>query len=145
MKRLCDLYIQHAGLIGAIFCVIPTLVWFIGMFLTVPFREVYLLRLGLCLVFGSGIAAYLNRYGVEAWLCKHRSASGPATIIDGVLIGAAVGIGSALLPTLTVFIETNHPEAAKTFVIISYLSVILVGMVIGGILAAIARKYVSRN
>ena len=145
MKRLCDLYIRHAGLIGAIFCVIPTLVWFTGMFLTVPFREVYLLRLGLCLVFGSAIAAYLNRYGVETWLCKHRSVSGPATIIDGVLIGAAVGIGSALLPTLTVFIRTNHPEAAKTFVIISCLSVILVGVVIGGILAAIARKYVSRN
>jgi DNA-binding transcriptional ArsR family regulator len=72
MKRLCDFYIQHAGLIGAIFCIIPTLAWFIGMFITIPFREVYLLRIGLCLVFGSAIAAYLNRYGVETWLCKHR-------------------------------------------------------------------------
>jgi hypothetical protein len=115
------------------------------MFLTIPFREVYLLRLGLCLVFGSAIAAYLNRYGVETWLCKHHNVSGPATIIDGVLIGAAVGIGSALLPTLTVFIRTNHPETAKTFVIIGYLSVIFVGAVIGGVLAAIGRKYVSRN
>jgi hypothetical protein len=145
MKRLCDLYIRHAGLIGAIFCIIPTLVWFIGMFLTIPFREVYLLRMGLCLIIGSAIAAYLNRYGVETWLCRHRSAGGPATIVDGILIGAAVGIGSALLPALTSFIKTNHPEEAKTFVIISYLSVIIVGSVIGGILAAIGRKYLSRN
>jgi len=145
MKRLCDLYIRHAGLIGAIFCIIPTLVWFIGMFLTIPFREVYLLRMGLCLVIGSSIAAYLNRYGVESWLCRHRSSSGPATIVDGILIGAAVGIGSALLPALTALIRTNHPEEAKTFIIISYLSVILVGAVIGGVLAVIARKYVSRN
>lgn len=145
MKRLCDLYIRHAGLIGAIFCIIPTLVWFVGMFVSIPFREVYVLRMGLCLVFGSAIAAYLNRYGVETWLCKHRSNSGPATIVDGILIGAAVGIGSALLPALTVFIRTNHPEEAKTFVIISYLSVIIVGSVFGGILAAIGRKYISRN
>jgi hypothetical protein len=145
MKRLCDLYIHYAGLIGAIFCIIPTLVWFIGMFVTIPFREVYLLRLGLCLVIGSAIAAYLNRYGVETWLCKHRSSSGPASIGDGILIGAAVGLGSALLPALTSLIKTNHPEKAKTFIIISYLSVIIIGSVIGGILAAIARKYVSRN
>jgi hypothetical protein len=145
MKRLCDFYIRHAGWIGACFCAIPTLVWFIATFLSVPFREVYLLRMGLCLVFGSAIAAYLNRYGVEIWLCKHRSASGPATILDGGLVGAAVGMGSALLPTLTVFIRTNHPEMAKTFVIVSYLSVTLAGAVIGGALAVIARKYVDRT
>ena len=93
MKRLCDLYIRHAGWIGAIFCAVPTLVWFVAMLISIPFREVYLLRLGLCLVVGCPIAAYLNRYGVNAWLCKHRSQTGPATTIDGVLVGAAIGIG----------------------------------------------------
>ena len=112
MKRVCGFYIQHAGLIGAIYCAIPTIIWFITTLLFVPFREVYLLRLGLCLVLGCTIAAYLNRYGVEIWLCKHRSVNGPATVIDGILIGAAIGIGSALLPTLTVLISSSNLERA---------------------------------
>jgi len=144
MERLCDLYIRHAGWIGAIFCAVPVLVWFAALLLSIPFRDVYLLRLGLCLAVGSPIAAYLNRYGVSAWLCKHRGQSGPATVVDGVLVGAAIGIGSALLPVLTALISTNHPEAAKTFVIVSYLSVTLVGAIMGAVLAAIGRKYVDR-
>ena len=144
MKRLCEFYIRHAGWIGAIFCAVPTLVWFGAMLLCIPFREVYLVRLGLCLAVGCPIAAYLNRYGVNAWLCKHRSPDGPATITDGMLIGAAIGIGSALLPALSALIRTNHPEAAKTFVIVSYVSVALVGLVLGEVLAAIGRRYVDR-
>jgi MFS family permease len=145
MKRLCDLYIRNAGWIGAIFCAVPTIVWFAAMLLSIPFREVYLLRLGLCLAVGCPIAAYLNSYGVNAWLRKHRSQGGPATIVDGVLVGAAIGIGSALLPVLTALISTNHPEAAKTFIIVSYLSVTLVGAVMGAVLALVARKYVDRT
>ncbi len=144
MKRLCDLYIRHAGLIGAAYCAIPALVWIIATSLFVGFREVYLLRLGLCLTFGCAIAAYLNRYGVNAWLCKHRSVNGPATVSDGALIGAAIGIGSALLPTLSALIRTNHPEMAKTFIIVTYLSTTLVGASMGSALAAIGRKYIDR-
>ncbi len=144
MKRLCELYIRHAGWIGAGFCAVPSLVTFIIVLLSIPFRGVYVLRVALCVVFGSVIAAYLNRYGVDTWLCKHRSAGGPATIADGALVGAAIGIGSALLPTLTVFIRTNHPETAKTFVIVTYLAVTAAGAIIGTVLAAVARKYVDR-
>lgn len=144
MKRLCEFYIRHAGLIGLLFYAIPTLIGFMVLLLSAPFREVYLLRMGLSLVFGSAIAAYLNRYGVEIWLCKHQSNNGPATIVDGILIGAAIGLGMVLLPTLSIFIKTNHPEAAKTFVIASYLLVTLFGAIIGGILAAIGRKYINR-
>ena len=144
MKRLCELYIRHAGWIGAGFCAVPSLVTFIIVLLSIPFRGVYVLRVALCVVFGSVIAAYLNRYGVDMWLCKHRSAGGPATIADGALVGAAIGIGSALLPTLTVFIRTNHPETAKTFVIVTYLAVTAAGAIIGTVLAAVARKYVDR-
>jgi hypothetical protein len=110
MQRLCDYYIRRAGLFGAIYCVIPSIGWFCGVVATAPFREVYLLRLGLCLSFGCAIAAYLNRYGLELWLTKHRSVDGPATIRDGALIGAAIGIGSALLPTLTALIKLITPR-----------------------------------
>ena len=79
MQRLCDYYIRHAGLFGAVYCGIPAVGWFLAVTATAPFREVYLLRLGLCLSFGCAIAAYLNRYGLELWLMKHRSANGPAT------------------------------------------------------------------
>lgn len=144
MKRLCDLYIRHAGWIGAVFCAVPALVWFTATLLLIPLREVYLLRLGLCLVVGCPIAAYLNRYGVNAWLFKHRSPGGPATVVDGVLVGAAIGLGSALLPVLSALIKSNHPEAAKTFIIVSYLSVTLVGAIMGAVLALIARKHVDR-
>lgn len=144
MKRLCDLYIRHAGWIGAGFCAFPALVWFVAVLLSVPFREVYLLRLGLCLAVGSPVAAFLNRYGVDAWICMHRSPRGPATVVDGILVGAAIGFGSALLPVLTVFLWTNHPEAAKTFAIVGYLSVTAAGAILGAVLAAIGRKYVDR-
>lgn len=144
MKRLCDFYIRRAGLIGAVYCAIPTLGWFIAALLSVPFREVYLLRLILCLVFGCAIASYLNRYGVEIWLCKHHSANGPATILDGALVGAAIGIGSALLPTLSALISSSHPEWAKTVVIVIYFSATSVGAVFGAVLATIARKYIDR-
>lgn len=144
MKRLCDFYIQRAGSIGVIYCAVPNLVWFVAALLSVPFREVYLLRLGLSLVVGCAITAYLNRYGVEIWLCKHHGANGPATVLDGVLVGAAVGLGSALLPTLSVLISSNHPELAKTVIIVTYLSATFVGGIFGMTLAAIARKYVDR-
>jgi len=143
MKRLCDLYIRYAGFIGVLFCAVPNLVWFIGGLFLVPFREVYLLRLLLSLVIGCPIAAYLNKYGVDIWLLKHRSAKGPATILDGSLVGAAIGIGCAFLPTLTVLIASNHIEIAKTVVIVTYLSAALIGAAFGSILATIARKYVN--
>jgi MFS family permease len=143
MKRLCDFYIQHAGLIGAVYCTVPNLVWFFAALLCVTFRGVYLLRLVLSLVVGCAIASYLNRYGVDTWLCKHRSANGPATILDGILVGAAIGVGSALFPTLTVLISSSDTEKAKTIIIITYISATFVGAVFGSVLAAIARKYVG--
>jgi hypothetical protein len=143
MKKLCDLYIRYAGFIGVLFCAVPNLAWFIGGLFLVPFREVYLLRLALSLAIGCPIAAYLNRYGVDIWLLKHRSTKGPATIFDGSLVGAAIGIGCALLPTLTIFIASNHVEIAKNLVIITYLSAAFIGVILGAILATIARKYVN--
>ena len=141
MKKLCDLYIKRAGWIGALHCAIPSLGWFVGVLLFVPFREVYLVRLVLCLAIGCPIGAYLNRYSVNQWLAKHHGASGPASVIDGILNGAAVGIGTALLPALTALISSNHLEMAKTFIIVSYIAAALLGGIIGGMVAAVGRKY----
>lgn len=143
MKKLCDLYIKRAGLVGVLHCALPSLGWFAGMLLFVPFREVYLVRLALCLVVGCPIGAYLNRYSVDMWLLKHYSDSGPARIFDGTLNGAAVGIGTALLPSLTSLISSNHPEMAKSFIIVSYLASAFVGGKIGTMVAAVGRKYLG--
>lgn len=141
MKKLCDLYIKRAGLIGVFHCALPSFCWFMGMLLFVPFREIYLVRLVLCLAVGCPIGAYLNRYSVDMWLLKHHSDSGPARIVDGTLNGAAVGFGTALLPALTSLISTNHPEMAKTFIIVSYVAAALLGGSIGSVFAAVGRKY----
>lgn len=143
MKYLCDFYIRHAGWIGAAYCAIPNLAWFLGTFVFVPFRTVYLLRLSLSLLVGCVISAYLNRYGVDTWLRKHRSNDGPATIIDGVIVGAAVGIGSALLPTLSALISSSSLEKAKTIIIITYLAATSIGAIFGAGLARIAQKYIE--
>ncbi|MGB5748933.1 MAG: hypothetical protein WBM69_18270 [Desulfobacterales bacterium] len=142
MKKLCDLYIKRAGLVGVLHCALPSLGWFVGMLLFVPFREVYIVRLALCLVVGCPIGAYLNRYSVDMWLVKHHSDSGPASIFNGILNGAAVGIGTALLPSLTSLIGSNHLEMAKSFIIVSYIASAFVGGIIGTMVAAVGRKYI---
>ena len=142
MKKLCDLYIKRAGLVGVFHCALPALCWFVSMLLFVPFREVYLVRLALCLVVGCPIGAYLNRYSVDMWLVKHHSGPGPTRIFDGILNGAAVGIGTALLPALTSLISSNHLEMAKTFIIVSYIAAALIGGIIGSMFAAVGRTYI---
>jgi len=143
MKNLCYLYIRNASLIGVNYCAIPSLAWFVAMIIFVPFRTVYILRLLLSLSFGCAIAAFLNRKGLMMWLAKHCSPMGPATVIDGTLIGASIGVGSALLPVLTCLILTNHPEMAKTFIIVVYLSSALVGGIFGSVFAVIGRKHIN--
>jgi hypothetical protein len=141
MKRLCEWYIRRARLIGAFYCWIPVLAWFGAMVFVVSFREVYLLRLALSLLLGGWIAARINDYGVRLWLMKHQSQEAPATVVDGILIGAGVGIGTTFLPPLTLLIATHHPEEAKLFIILSWAAGIVFGGVIGGLLAFIGRKY----
>lgn len=143
MEHLCDWYIRHAKLIGAFYCWIPTLAWFGAMMFAVSFREVYLLRLALSLLLGGWIAARVNDYGVRLWLIKHRSKEGPGTVVDGVLMGAGVGVGTTFLPPLTSLIATNHPEEAKLLIILSWSAGIVFGGLIGGMLASIGRKYLG--
>jgi len=145
MRRLCQVYIRRVKVIGVLYCAVPTLVWFLAVFATVPFRSVYVLRLGLSLVIGGWIGAQLNSFGLSLWLTKHRSQDGPATVADGALIGAAVGVGTALLPPLTGLIGTHHLEAAKSFIICSWTGAAVVGALVGSGLAVIGRRYIERE
>lgn len=145
MKKMCRLYIKRAGLVGIFHCAVPSIAWFAYVLIAVPFREVYLLRLALCLFIGCPIGACLNRHSIEMWLAKHCGDSGPANILDGVINGAAVGMGTALLPPLTALIGTNHQEMAKTFIIVSYVASACLGGLIGAMFAAIGREYAGRD
>lgn len=140
MKRLCDGYIRRVSTIGALYCAVPVIVWFAGMFAVIPFRSVYVLRLVLSLALGVPLAAYANRLGLQFWLTKHRSAEGPATVLDGVLVGLACGMGTALVPPLTSLIASHHWEEAKTCIIVMWLVAMAVGGVFGGTWASIGRR-----
>ena len=74
---------------------------------------------------------------MKIWLIKHRSTEGPATVVDGALIGAAVGVGIQILPALTGLIATNHPEEAKAVIIGVWLASIGIGALIGSVLASV--------
>ena len=145
MRRVCESYILHVKAIGALYCAVPAAAWFGFVIASAPYRQVYALRLVLSLIAGCWIGAQLNRFGLSLWLTKHRSQDGPGTILDGALIGAAIGIGTALLPPLTSLISTNHPELAKTFIIASWFGAAAAGAVIGGSLAAIGRRHIERT
>jgi len=144
MKIIAEFYLAHPKLIGSIYCAVPAALWFAFVLATVPFREVYLLRLALCLGIGCPIGAYLNKYFLELWILKHRSPAGPGKLGDGVLNGAAIGLGTALLPALTALISTNHPEEAKTFIIAVYLASAALGALVGGIVTVSGREFVER-
>lgn len=144
MKKIADFYVAHPKLIGAVYCAVPSVLWFAFVLATVPFREVYLLRLALCLGIGCPIGAYLNKYFLELWILKHRSPAGPGKLGDGVLNGAAIGLGTALLPALTSLISTHHLEEAKTFIIAVYLASAALGALIGGIVTVSGKDYVER-
>lgn len=144
-QKLADFYIRRAGLIGCLYGIIPVIVWFSYMFATLPFRDVYALRLVLSLVIAGSSGAYLNRYGLRFWLIKHNSRVGPATVLDGMFVGAAVGLGTALFTPLTSLIASNHIEEAKWFIIICWLLAGTIGFVWGGIVTAIGGKNIDRE
>jgi hypothetical protein len=145
MKKLCKFYVAKAELIGGLYCAIPTLLGFGIMFLVVPFREVYLLRLAIAVIIGAPVAAYLNRFGLSLWLIKHASPKGPATILDGILIGSSLGIAMAIIPSLTHLIASSNMDQAKTCIIVIWLSAGLLGAIMGGFVASLGIKYLDRQ
>jgi uncharacterized RDD family membrane protein YckC len=145
MKRFGDLYIRHARLVGALYCIVPALAWFVVGICLIPFREVYLLRLGLSVVVGGCVAAWVHEYGVKIWLVKHRSPEGPAGVVDGALIGAAVGFSTQILSALTSLIATNHPEDAKTIIIGAWLTSVAMGALVGSVMASVWGRQISTS
>jgi hypothetical protein len=145
MKKLCDLYVTKAGFIGALFCIVPTLIGFAVVFCVVPFRQVYLYRLAIAILVGGPTAAYLNRFGLSLWMYKHHSPKGPATALDGALIGWFLGMGMAVVPAFTHFIASNGMSGTKTIVIAIWFTAGVVGAIIGGTIGFIGAKYMDRQ
>ena len=144
MKKLCDLYIAKAGFIGALYCSVPTLIGFAVLFCVHPFREVYLYRLAIAILVGGPAAAYLNRFGLSLWLIKHASPRGPATALDGALIGSFLGMGMAVIPAFTHCIASSNLDQTKTVIIGIWLLGAGGGAIIGGILGLVGGKYLDR-
>jgi hypothetical protein len=145
MKKLCDLYVAKAGLIGALYCVVPTLIGFAFMFCVAPFRQVYLCRLAIAIVVGGPVAACLNRFGLSLWICKHASPKGPGTVLDGMLIGWFLGMGMAVVPAFVHFIASNGMSGTKTIVIAIWFIAGVLGAIIGGTLGFVGAKYLDRQ
>ena len=144
MKKLCDLYVARAGLIGALYCMVPTLIGYAIMFCVVPFREVYLVRLAVVLLLGAPVAAYLNRFGLSLWLIKHNSPKGPATVLDGSLIGSFLGMGMSVIPAFVHCIASNGMDGTKTVIICIWFLGGAAGAIIGAILGLVGCKYLDR-
>jgi hypothetical protein len=145
MKKLCDLYVAKAGLIGALYCIIPTLMGFAIGLTMVPFRQVYLVRLAVAILVGGPVAAWLNRFGLSLWMIKHNSPKGPATVLDGALIGWFLGMGMAVIPAFTHFISSNGMSDTKTLVIAIWFIAGGLGAIIGGLLGFVGAKYLDRQ
>lgn len=145
MKKLCDFYVARAELIGALYCIVPTLIGFGIMFCVVPFRSVYVLRLAIALFVGGPVAAWLNRFGLSLWMIKHASPRGPATILDGALIGWFLGMGMAVIPAFTHFIASNGMDGTKTIVLIIWFAAGAAGAILGTIIGSIGVKYLDRQ
>ena len=144
MKKLCDRYIARAGFIGALYVIVPTLIGFGILFCVRPFREVYLLRLAIALLVGGPVAAYLNRFGLSLWLIKHGSPKGPATILDGALIGWFLGMGMAVIPAFTHFISSTDLSYTRMSVLVIWILASATGLILGGTFGLIATKYLDR-
>lgn len=145
MKRFVEGYVRHARLIGALYSIVPTLAGFAIALLTRPFREVYLLRLVLALVLGGFLSAFLNRWAVGLFLAKHRSKDGPGTVLDGTVLGAGIGFGGALVPPLTTLIQSSHIEEAKWLVLSQWSVGLVVGGIVGTVLAAAMIRHADRS
>jgi hypothetical protein len=145
MKKLCDLYVAKAGLIGALYCIVPTLIGFAVVFCVAPFRQVYLYRLAIAILVGGPVAAWLNRFGLSLWMIKHTSSKGPATVLDGAVIGWFLGMGMSVIPAFTHFIASNGMDGTKTLVLAIWFIAGIVGAIIGGTLGLIGAKYLDRQ
>jgi len=144
MRRLCDIYIARAGFFGALFVIVPTVIGHAILYCVHPFRGVYLLRLAIAILVGGPVGAYLNRFGLSLWLLKHASANGPATVLDGALIGWFLGMGMAVIPAFTHFISSSDLSQTRTSVLAIWFLAGAVGAMLGSTMGLIGTKYLGR-
>lgn len=65
--------------------------------------------------------------------------------IDGFLIGSAIGFGMSILPALVNLIYSSGIEETKTLILIVWISATILGAIIGGTLALIAKSNLSQK
>ncbi len=145
MKRLAEFYVRHAGLIGFGYCAVPVLIWYVIQTFAIPFRDVYAVRFGISIIAGGTLAAMANRFGVSMWVAKHRSALGPATVLDGAFLGVTTGMAATIVPPFCALIASHHLEEAKTLIVSCWVAGIVLGAVVGACLAAAGRKHLDRG
>jgi hypothetical protein len=66
-------------------------------------------------------------------------------VLDGALIGAAVGFSMQVLPALTALIATNHPHEATAGILGVWLASIALGAIVGAMLARVWGRHVSTS
>ncbi len=115
------------------------------MFCVMPFRQVYLYRLAIVMLVGAPVAAWLNRFGLSLWIIKHTSPKGPATVLDGALIGWFLGMGMSVIPAFVHFIASNGMDGTKTIVITIWFLAGGAGAIIGSVLGLVGAKYLDRQ
>ena len=71
-------------------------------------------------------------------------AKGPATVLDGALIGWFLGMGMAVIPAFTHFIASNGMSGTKTIVIVIWFVAGLLGALLGAVLGWVGAKYLDR-
>jgi len=143
MKKIVRFYIKNPKLIGALFCIVPTCVLFAVDLKTMEYRQVYALRFAIAVILGGWLSGWLNKYGMELVLIKHGSKYGPATAKDGAIVGAGIGFGCALIPPATLLIESSNIELAKWTVMAIWLGGVLLGAVIGSLVAKVGLKRIQ--
>lgn len=104
----------------------------------------FLYRLAIAVLIGGPVAGYLNRFGLSLWLIKHASPKGPATTLDGILVGSLLGMGMAVIPAFTHCIASSDMNQTKTIIIGLWLLGAVGGAIIGGILGVVGGKHLDR-
>ena len=101
--------------------------------------------MAIAILVGGPVAAWLNRFGLSLWMIKHASPKGPATVLDGMLIGWFLGMGVAVIPAFVHFIASNGMDGTKTIVIAIWFLAGVVGAIIGDTLGLVGTKYLDRQ
>lgn len=126
-------------------CIVPVILAAIYIYITLPLRQVYILRFILSLICGGLAGAYSNSYAVNNWLLRVKKKDYKEGVLNGIAGGLFAGIGTAAIPPLTGLIYSNHIEKAKTIIIGTWIFGAMAGIIIGALLGFIGTKYLLED